>query len=391
MIPDGTPNGGHLTRVYRPSDRPGSRFPHLWLDMARKRSTLDWFDKDFAVVAGPQGEAWLEAGRDVSAKTGLPLNLRQLPRSSIPPTAFRWGRAARCWFAPMGTWRGACRTYPRIPPANWPARSKQCCTRRHGQVTQPTTPRSPSNAAATDALVAAARRRSRSFDVRCLRGAARAAFHRDRLRPARFRGDPQSAVALWSRRAGGRCRRADRGARLSARPCIRDVARRRHCPAIGRAPPRADRSSGVVQHIPPRAGFARDQSGGISENRGAPQPSAGVGGRTCQYLYTPDYLAAHPQVASRFAGTTRNEEQKQRRAAILTRPVEFELSAISSPTLVLAGNEDRLIPKAHTLALAREIAGAKTAIIAGVGHVGTIQDPAAVAVEVRAFLQNDQA
>jgi pimeloyl-ACP methyl ester carboxylesterase len=110
-----------------------------------------------------------------------------------------------------------------------------------------------------------------------------------------------------------------------------------------------------------------------------------------KYFYTPDYLTAHPELANRFAGTKRNDEQKQRRAAILTRPVDFELSAISAPTLVLAGSEDRLIPKAHTFSLAREIAGAKTAIINGVGHVGTIQDPAAVAARVRDFLLHDQA
>jgi 2-polyprenyl-6-methoxyphenol hydroxylase-like FAD-dependent oxidoreductase len=81
VIPDGTPRGGHLTRVYTPSDRPGGRFPHIWLDMARKHSTLDWFDKDFTVVAGPLGDDWLEAGRDVAAKTGLPLNLRKLPNA----------------------------------------------------------------------------------------------------------------------------------------------------------------------------------------------------------------------------------------------------------------------------------------------------------------------
>jgi 3-oxoadipate enol-lactonase len=110
-----------------------------------------------------------------------------------------------------------------------------------------------------------------------------------------------------------------------------------------------------------------------------------------RYFYTPDYLTAHPEIVNRFAGTKRNDEQKQRRAAILTRPVEYQPGAISAPTLVLAGNEDRLIPKAHTLSLAREIAGAKTSIIAGVGHVGTIQDPAAVAAEVRAFLLQDPA
>ena len=49
--------------------------------MARKQSTLDWFDKDFTVVAGPLGDVWLEAGRDVAAKTGMPLNLQKLPNA----------------------------------------------------------------------------------------------------------------------------------------------------------------------------------------------------------------------------------------------------------------------------------------------------------------------
>jgi 2-polyprenyl-6-methoxyphenol hydroxylase-like FAD-dependent oxidoreductase len=81
VIPDGTPRGGLLTRYYTPSDRPGGRFPHMWLDIARKHSTLDWFDKDFTVVAGPLGSEWLEAGRNVSAKLGLPLGLQLLPEA----------------------------------------------------------------------------------------------------------------------------------------------------------------------------------------------------------------------------------------------------------------------------------------------------------------------
>ncbi|HWZ38736.1 MAG TPA: FAD-dependent monooxygenase [Bradyrhizobium sp.] len=81
VIPDGTPRGGHLTRVYTPTDRPGGRFPHIWLDMARKHSTLDWFDKDFTVVAGPLGDVWMEAGRDVAEKTGLPINVHKLPNA----------------------------------------------------------------------------------------------------------------------------------------------------------------------------------------------------------------------------------------------------------------------------------------------------------------------
>lgn len=106
VIPDGTPKGGHLTRHYTPNDRPGGRFPHLWLDPARKQSTLDWFDQDFTVVAGPLGEAWLEAGRDVSAKAGVPLTLRQLPNAH-PADGIQMGLRGAVLVRPDGhvAWR----------------------------------------------------------------------------------------------------------------------------------------------------------------------------------------------------------------------------------------------------------------------------------------------
>jgi pimeloyl-ACP methyl ester carboxylesterase len=106
-----------------------------------------------------------------------------------------------------------------------------------------------------------------------------------------------------------------------------------------------------------------------------------------EYFFPRDYLTSHPEVLGIFTGNKRDALQRQRRAAILSQPVEIELGAITAQTLVLAGGEDRLIPPAHTLSLAREIASARTATIVGAGHVGTIQDPGAVAREVSAFLQ----
>ncbi|WOH53940.1 alpha/beta fold hydrolase [Bradyrhizobium sp. sBnM-33] len=106
-----------------------------------------------------------------------------------------------------------------------------------------------------------------------------------------------------------------------------------------------------------------------------------------EYLFPRDYITAHPQVLGIFTANKRDAQQKQRRAAILARPVEVDLGAITAPTLVVAGSEDRLIPPAHTLSLAHEIADAQTATITGVGHVGTVQDPVAVAHKVLAFLQ----
>jgi len=77
LVPDGTmPRGLTLSR-YEPSDRPGSRFPHLWLDLARQRSTLDLFDRDFVVVYGPKAADWRAAAQDVSEKLGLTVRSHQ--------------------------------------------------------------------------------------------------------------------------------------------------------------------------------------------------------------------------------------------------------------------------------------------------------------------------
>ena len=109
-----------------------------------------------------------------------------------------------------------------------------------------------------------------------------------------------------------------------------------------------------------------------------------------EYFVPRDYITAHPEVLAIFTSSKRDAEQKQRRGAILTLPIAFEPGAISAPTLVIAGGADRLIPPAHTLSLAREIGGAKAVTMAGLGHIGTIQDSAAVAKQVQAFLRSDQ-
>lgn len=79
VIPDGTVAKPLNPRFYVPSDRPGGRFPHLWLDAARKQSTLDWFDKEFVLVTGPLGARWMDAAQAVANQTGVPLTARMLP------------------------------------------------------------------------------------------------------------------------------------------------------------------------------------------------------------------------------------------------------------------------------------------------------------------------
>ena len=62
------------------------------------------------------------------------------------------------------------------------------------------------------------------------------------------------------------------------------------------------------------------------------------------------------------------------------------LAGITATTLVLVHAEDKLVPPAHSLSIADEIPGARTVLLDGLGHVGTMQAPERVAEAVRSFL-----
>jgi len=82
VVDDGTTAQPLNSRVYEPSDRPGGRFPHLWLDLSRTQSTLDWFDTALTVVGGPDSSGWEGAVEKVALETKVPLAYRRLPHLS---------------------------------------------------------------------------------------------------------------------------------------------------------------------------------------------------------------------------------------------------------------------------------------------------------------------
>lgn len=106
LIKDGTVARPLDSRYYRPTDRPGARFPHIWLDVARKFSTLDWFDKNFCLVAGPDGRAWMDAAEPASQRMGVPLDARLLPHVD-PACGFQLGMRGAVLVRPDGhvAWR----------------------------------------------------------------------------------------------------------------------------------------------------------------------------------------------------------------------------------------------------------------------------------------------
>lgn len=78
IVDDGSPMPPVDHRYYWPTDRPGARFPHMWLDAGWTRSTLDWFDTRFVLVCGPKATGWELAGQELAGRDELPLAVKTL-------------------------------------------------------------------------------------------------------------------------------------------------------------------------------------------------------------------------------------------------------------------------------------------------------------------------
>lgn len=85
-VEDTSPLGGMTWRPWTlPSlflsidGRPGRRAPHVWVEYQRRRiSTLDLFGRNFVLLAGEAGAAWLEAAKKVSSVLGVAVDAYRL-------------------------------------------------------------------------------------------------------------------------------------------------------------------------------------------------------------------------------------------------------------------------------------------------------------------------
>ena len=64
--------------------RPGTRAPHVWLQRRGEQiSTLDLFGRNFALLAGPEGNAWTEAVRDWAKPLGIDLDVHKIGENGL--------------------------------------------------------------------------------------------------------------------------------------------------------------------------------------------------------------------------------------------------------------------------------------------------------------------
>lgn len=77
VVPDGTVPVVSTVTDYLATTRPGSRFPHVWLDDARTRSSHDLLGSSgFTLLVAPEAATWRQAGES------LLLNVQTLPMST---------------------------------------------------------------------------------------------------------------------------------------------------------------------------------------------------------------------------------------------------------------------------------------------------------------------
>jgi len=111
---------------------------------------------------------------------------------------------------------------------------------------------------------------------------------------------------------------------------------------------------------------------------------------TAQELATwffPDaFLQQRPELRRVFANARPASAQSARRAATVATTLDHGVAGIVAPTLVLAGELDRVVPPTVTLAMAGRIRGADAVLLPAIGHVTAMQAPDVLAHHMVRFL-----
>jgi pimeloyl-ACP methyl ester carboxylesterase len=113
--------------------------------------------------------------------------------------------------------------------------------------------------------------------------------------------------------------------------------------------------------------------------------------RTYSMITAPGYFQAHPEDAEKLADSSRRlptsyvAYQRQLRAAI-RHDVAGRLHEIKVPTLVIHGDQDRLVPLANGRYLAQHIAGSRLIVYPNTGHILIMERANEFNRDVLAFL-----
>ena len=110
-------------------------------------------------------------------------------------------------------------------------------------------------------------------------------------------------------------------------------------------------------------------------------------GELATMFFPHSLLAERPELRSFFAAVRPESPRSRRRAIAVDDAPAIDLATIEAPTLLLAGELDRLVPMQITLSMATLLRRSEQAVLPGVGHATALQAPAAVAEHLIRFLK----
>jgi 3-oxoadipate enol-lactonase len=103
------------------------------------------------------------------------------------------------------------------------------------------------------------------------------------------------------------------------------------------------------------------------------------------WFFPSSAIDAQPALLEVFLQAQPATERSQRRARCVASPVTGDLSRISAPTLLLAGDADRVVPMEATHAMAKLLPCARFQVLRDVGHVAAMQAPGVLAASLIDF------
>jgi len=106
------------------------------------------------------------------------------------------------------------------------------------------------------------------------------------------------------------------------------------------------------------------------------------------FFFPEAFLAQKPELRRLFANARPASARSARRAVTVQSTLEMGVADIVAPTLVLAGELDRVVPASVTLAMAHRIRGADAVLLPAVGHVTAMQAPELLAQHIVRFLKH---
>lgn len=110
------------------------------------------------------------------------------------------------------------------------------------------------------------------------------------------------------------------------------------------------------------------------------------------WFFPETFLLQRPDLRGIFSAARPETPSSARRMATVNTSLPQSAADIAAPTLLIAGELDRVVPATVTLAMADQMPHAEAVQIPGVGHVTAIQAPEALARElIRFFGASDAA